>query len=141
MPLIVVVLALLFVPWQGCQPGAAPPVQATGLHVLVMLENDSRDAMPPEKLAIIKSTAPGSVVASIKAAAAKGPDGEPMFRILDPNDPVDRDLPVFKQIMSHVQTSKKGSDWIAAVNGRKFYEGPLEPNAAAQLQRLNTVLK
>lgn len=141
MPLVILILALLLIPLDGCQLGAPPPVAVKDLHVLAIFENDSRDSVPPEQLAILKSTAPGSFIATVKSLAAKGPDGEPMIRIFDPNDPVDRDLEVFKKLWDHTKTSRKGDFWVVAVNGRKWKEGPLELNQAAQLQWLQSVIK
>lgn len=116
----------------------AAPVVTDGLTVLVITKFDPSAGISVKQNEIIKARGPNSLRAFIEKHAARGPDGEPMFRALDESSNPSRDLKVFQDLWDHAKQKRKaGEHWIIAVNGRnKWYEGPLEQSPEAEIARL-----
>ncbi len=101
-------------------PGAAPGVRAT-----IIEETDRRDDLPAGQLDQITSSAPGSVRATLRAVAAKLPDGTPEVFVLDDDLP-GTGLPAYwRRAWESRPRDPASLPWLILANGERGYAGPL----------------
>ena len=108
---------------------------APGIWCLIV--HESNDRLPTGQADIISSNAPGSVRDWLNKHCAKDPKGNPQLRIVDKDDPLDRETPQWKAIW---QTPGSSIPWIRVVkDGRVLLNQALPPDPATLLTALKAI--
>lgn len=109
--LIVVLTAIALVLAAGGSPFSPPPIDAAGLHVLLVEQSEDRSKLTPDQLATL-AWLPGHLEAVAPGA----------WRIHDADTPLDREDEWVRQAMTR---ERKSLPWLIVSRGMRNYEGPL----------------
>ena len=107
-------------------PERPAPIKVEGFHVLMVEETAKRGELPPSQAMIFTAKAVRDFVRE------KG--GDEALRVLDQNDDMSQDLPLWREAMA---LPRQSVPWIVISNGRTGYEGPLPPTIDETLTLLN----
>jgi len=114
-------------------PDDPEPIPTGGLFVLIVEETDQRPKLPPDQLAILTATAPGSVREYLTQRCAKDADGRPQFRIFDKDNDLAKESAIWRQAW---ERPRQSIPWILISNVSQMHEGPLPATPEATLELL-----
>lgn len=111
-------------------PEVDPVVPRQGLVVLIVEEADDRAKLTKEQLAILNGD---EVRAYLNSHCAKDADGNPLWRIVDDDAPMDHEP---KAIREAFAKPREGVPWLGISNGRRGVECALPANIGGTMKLL-----
>ena len=116
-------------------PVAGAPVASTdGLRVLIVEDVAARPSLSKDQAAALLST---DVTGYLNAKCIKSPSGQSEWRRLDASATIDASESKF--VRDAMSIKRASLPWLYAVNGRKFYNGPLPKDVESTLATLRKV--
>lgn len=130
---IALVLLLIFTNQAGpLIPVVPPPVSVDGLRVLVIYDEAAESTMPRSQQEILNSP---TIREWLDSHCARDATGTPEYRFwpLAVAAAVADDQPIWQQL---AKLERKSVPWLIAVDGRKYFSGPLPADEAATMKVL-----
>lgn len=138
--LIGILLFALFLQYGGgnpLSPKGPPPIEAMGLHVLIVEETDDRQKLPAGQLVQLRDTAAGTVQSFCMEHCATGG-----FKKLDKDDdPKLLGEPWVSAWKSYQERSKGATPWLVVSDGKSGKSDPLPGTAAETLKLIEEYAK